>query len=365
MIRKTPIILILIFFLIDCSAFAVDLNMKPKLAFAPFIAINVEALAFAENLSSLLYNSIDRTGYFEIMERRKIESSIEQEGLKNNNLTQNDLYKIGLRAGLDFLIFGSVKRGENGIIVEIELMGMRTNKKYYSETFTTADYEITDRLKKVTTDLLARANGSLLEEKNTKPDDNIVKTPTGLEITGSSTKVHLKWKSLEGANIVGYKLFRASSDNGPFVHLTTIIEPDYTDSDLKVNQTYFYRIKAVNSRGVESEFSITAIGKTSIAPQPPIFLNIIPEIKGSRLFWRPRPSDGSDPKLFVTGFKIYRKITNDKTYLEITRCTKEQTSFQDKGLINNVSYTYVITSLNSDDTESEFSAILAISPLPE
>jgi len=46
-------------------------GLKPRLACVPFLATSLQAMAFTEQISSTLVNSLDRSAVFEVVERKK------------------------------------------------------------------------------------------------------------------------------------------------------------------------------------------------------------------------------------------------------------------------------------------------------
>ena len=73
------------------------------------------------------------------------------------------------------------------------------------------------------------------------------KTPT-LKATAKSKAVSLNWSKITGAS--GYKIYRATSKNGTYSCIKTITSSNttsYTNSGLKANTYYYYKIIATNS----------------------------------------------------------------------------------------------------------------------
>ncbi len=64
-------------------------------------------------------------------------------------------------------------------------------------------------------------------------------------IKGNSVK--LSWKATDGA--YGYKIYRATSRKGPFVHIASTKSTSYKNSRLTEGKTYFYKVRAYNNIG--------------------------------------------------------------------------------------------------------------------
>lgn len=363
MAARLSAVLFSIFFIWSGSCLASDMSISPKLGCFPIIAKNLEAMSFAENLTSLLSSNLDRAGFFEIAERRKLESTIEFEGLRINTLSKEDLYNIGRKSGLDFVLSGSVTRVDGAMDVEVRLLNVRTAKTTYYETIRMADYELAARSQKITADIIAKAGEHPVEPLKAATVEKAPLPPASIELSGSSSKVRLKWMVPGASQAAGFKVFRAYSDRGPFAHIASCTEPSYTDENLKVNEAYYYRVKSITAAGMESEFSATVVGRTSVAPQPPILLTASSEIKAAQLVWRPRQVEGNDSRLVIAGYKVYRKKAGDRDFLEIANCSQNDTRYTDSGLKEGPVYSYAVTSFNSGKVESEFSTAMNASPL--
>lgn len=76
-----------------------------------------------------------------------------------------------------------------------------------------------------------------------------VKTVTGLEADQmSNTSVELNWDYVNGSE--GYKIYRAASKTGKYTLVKTLKSGDtttYTNKSLKLGNTYYYKVKAVDT----------------------------------------------------------------------------------------------------------------------
>jgi hypothetical protein len=82
----------------------------------------------------------------------------------------------------------------------------------------------------------------------------------GTCVTGSGAVSHyvsLSWTASVSANIVGYKVYRATSSTGSYTLLTAspVTTTSYSDSTVQAGQTYYYAATAVDSSGNESTYS--------------------------------------------------------------------------------------------------------------
>jgi len=340
------------------SAYAMDTSARHKLAVLPLTAKNIEAITHTESLSSLLLNNIDRAGYFEIQERKKTENMIELEGLRLESMTKEDILKIGARNGIDFLLSGYVTRVAGTLSIDIQFLSVRGQKVCFSDTIRASEGELSLKLHDAAQDIVKSAKACLSQDFTTSADKKHLSPPDNIKIAGTSTSIRLSWSHSDTPNLIGFKVFRANSENGPFTQIAITPDSAYTDENLKLNDNFFYKIKAVNKAGMDSEFSALVNGKTAAAPHPPIFLSVQPDIKGAHLQWRPRPQTNKEPECVEAGYKVYRKTPQEKEFKEVAVVSSENTAYSDSGLKDGVIYVYAITAFNSAKTESDFSSSL-------
>jgi len=87
---------------------------------------------------------------------------------------------------------------------------------------------------------------------------------SGIDFTASQQSTHpvqLTWQASTSV-VVGYNIYRGTADGGPYTRIATLITPlNYTDSSVASSTTYYYVTTAVDSAGVESEYSNQASAK--------------------------------------------------------------------------------------------------------
>jgi hypothetical protein len=94
--------------------------------------------------------------------------------------------------------------------------------------------------------------------------------PTNVIVTAPNErgKLTISWDASAEDGIAGYVVYRSTEDNELEPVATIDVQTtSYTDSGLDDEKTYRYRIKAVDSEDVESEFSSEAQGTTISEPQ--------------------------------------------------------------------------------------------------
>jgi fibronectin type 3 domain-containing protein len=87
--------------------------------------------------------------------------------------------------------------------------------------------------------------------------------PTNVSAKRKSSKKSLvKWKQSTGANVTKNRIYRSTSQSGPWTLLTEIpAAKKYTDSTPVKGTAYYYTVTAVTGAGAESTRSNSAFAK--------------------------------------------------------------------------------------------------------
>jgi fibronectin type 3 domain-containing protein/TolB-like protein len=347
------------------SAFANEANFRPRLGCVPFLATSLQAMAFTENISAALLDSIDRSSFFEVVERRKIEQILELEGLRLDNLSQENIACIGAKAGLDYVVHGRVGITDSGAVIDVNLLNVRSNREVMRESYRVSENDFYRKVREVADIIVERVrSGGAPAAKASPPAPlPVVQPPRNMVASGSSNSIRLSWSHDDLKQVAGFNIYRSSAQNGPFSLHATTTAPLYADEELKLNEVFYYRVATVSQTGSSSEQSATVRGETTIAPAPPIFMNVEADIRGARLTWRQRPGIGSDPHTTPQGYRIYRTLSEGEGQTRIADLPADAVSCSDSGLSEGVKYVYTITSYNRDGAEGDYSARLAVTPL--
>ncbi len=338
-------------------------RLKSKLGCVPFVAGNIEAMAFTEYLTTVLLNELDRTGAFEVIERKRLEGAMDLEGIRSDLIGREQLLRLGARLGAEFLVNGTVLSQPQGMLLEINALGLRSQKNLITEKvrMNEADaprilQQLAVRIKDAAYTVVAPVDSSILS----KP----LKAAESLEASGSTNSIRLSWKHPEPSRIVGYMVQRASAMHGPFNMLSTVTESAYNDEQLRLNETYYYRVISVGQGGVASEPTAAVKGETSVAPAVPIFMNVEPILGGAVITWRQRPCAGADERTLPKGVRIYRRKVSDKEFAPVSRVADLPSVFTDSGLQDGTAYLYTMTAYNQAGSESEQSVQLSVTTPP-
>ncbi|TGE31863.1 cell wall-binding repeat-containing protein [Desulfosporosinus sp. Sb-LF] len=172
--------------------------------------------------------------------------------------------------------------------------------------------------------------------------------PTNLIATvASSNQIYLIWDPASYTTY--YDVYRSTSPNGTYTIIAVPTTPNYTDSNLSLNTTYYYKVQAVNSSG-SSSFSSTVYATTANSngalPAPTTLTTTVANSNQMYLTWNPVSS--------AAYYYVYRATSPSNAYTNIATITT--TNYTDFNLSQNTTYYYKVQAVNSSGLSS-FSSI--------
>ncbi|MFA5857625.1 MAG: FlgD immunoglobulin-like domain containing protein [Elusimicrobiota bacterium] len=196
-----------------------------------------------------------------------------------------------------------------------------------------------------------------------------LKIPSGLTVTnaGLGTQLNLVWAINTELDFSKYAVYRNITNNYiTSVLISTVTVNSYSDKGLVNNTTYYYWLRAFNTNGDGTQYSLPAYGfipysSTATVTVPvPEWISSTDEKTGGvlTLNW-----EMSDTISAIVAFNIYRATAKPGPYKFITNVTRVSgnpayQAYQDTNLINNTSYYYKLTAVDNRGNESSKSADL-------
>ncbi|HVR85207.1 MAG TPA: SBBP repeat-containing protein [Planctomycetota bacterium] len=164
--------------------------------------------------------------------------------------------------------------------------------------------------------------------------------PTGLvAIPDSFPEVSLTWTPAQGTNVIGYNIYRSSQAGGPYAQLNiaAILTPSYLDRAVQFNTTFYYVVRALDSRGHESANSNEASATPAF---PPLGLFGV-DLTATSIDWNWYFQSAQDPS-----WNKFQLVDSNSNVITTTP-DLTTTDYVEGGLSENTSYTrqiYAVTS---------------------
>lgn len=167
-----------------------------------------------------------------------------------------------------------------------------------------------------------------------------------LKTINGMTEIAIEWRPVIQNYVAGYRIFR--SENGKGYKLIKII-PDryashYTDSNLKPNATYVYKISLFTKDGRVSLTNTTKPVHTSGSVQPPILVEAISDLPNRiKILWRAHPNP------IVKAYIVERREEGKKRWKKVAILRNRLTvEYIDRDVVPGRNYEYRIRAKTFD-----------------
>jgi fibronectin type 3 domain-containing protein/TolB-like protein len=361
-------------FLIWSSA-AIAASSQVRVCVFNFGTLNLETSGLGAAVTNMLIGSLSEDSSLAILDRKELEAFLNMNDLQQNDNLDN-VVNIGNRLGLNIVVAGTVEKKGSIIMIQARTIQVEQKKPILGARATAVgDVALAAEVKKLAQQIKTAIAGQLAKEKSA--DGGSFPAPVQVHKKPGNRSIFLSWGDAPGAAAVaGYDVFRANGETGPYSRIAQISKPEYLDETVDKDTLYYYKIRAYNDRGLQSEFSPVVDAKTAITPNPPVILKTEGHAKGIALIWSPGP--GSEDPLPLKGYRLYRARAEQGPYREVatiqTRGGMGEVSttldrilkvpYLDKGLDDGAEYHYRVTAYNEKDLESGFSRSMKGMTLP-
>jgi hypothetical protein len=166
---------------------------------------------------------------------------------------------------------------------------------------------------------------------------------------GDGQSLQIDWTPLSSTDITGYRVFwgDASKDYTDSIYVDGGTSHQATIAGLTANQTYFFTIVAVDIDGNESYLRPEFTGTPRIVPLAPAGIIAEPDVWQIDLSWE------SSLELDFDHYNLYRG-TQPGVYT-LLQSDITATSYIDADVGSGIMYEYVITAVDADENESDYS----------
>lgn len=181
----------------------------------------------------------------------------------------------------------------------------------------------------------------------------------GTSVVAGSKSVLVSWSEITGvSDLAGYTIYRGTSTGSltQIQAVSTVLQ--YTDSGLTNGVTYFYAVRARDTAGnLGPSSDVVSIAPTS-SILPPTNLTLTELDQQVRLAWSAPSGSG------ISGYSLYRSSTSGGPYTKIIDLGLIL-NYTDTGLTNDLTYYYVMRSVNGTSDESTNSEEKSATPHPD
>ena len=167
--------------------------------------------------------------------------------------------------------------------------------------------------------------------------------------SATSGKPMLTWNAVSGAT--SYKVYRATSQNGPCRLLGSVTTTTYVNTGAKDGVTYYYKVTAVNDSGESAYSNIVSGQNKAVTPKPSA-----PVVKIGHSASSGKPQLTWKAVSGAASYRVYRATTKNGAYTVIN--TTKALTYTNTGAALGTTYYYKVEALNASGKSMGFSAIV-------
>jgi fibronectin type 3 domain-containing protein/TolB-like protein len=364
---------VIVFLLLICPSVAFTAPSQVRISVFNFGTVNLEASGLGATVTNQLIHLFGEDASLTMLDRKELEAFLSMNDLQQNDQIDN-VVNIGTRLGLSVVVVGSVEKKGSVIMVLCKAVQIEQKKTILSaRAAAVGEAGLAGEMRKLSLQVRNAITEQVLKEKS--GGGGAFGGPVEVTKRSGNRSVHLLWEAPSGAVVAGYEVFRATSEAGPFSRLAQVAKTEHVDETVEKDTPYYYRIRAYNDKGIQSEFSRVVEAKTAVTPNPPVILKTEGHVKSISLLWSPGPGSGDPFRL--KGYRLYRAKSEQGPYREVanlqTANLGEATAaldrllkvpYLDKALGDGEEYYYRVAAFNEKDLESDFSRSVKGSTVP-
>jgi len=177
-------------------------------------------------------------------------------------------------------------------------------------------------------------------------------------ISDLARQIKILWRPHSNPRVAKYILERTSPSRAQWKEIATItnrLNAEYIDTDLKDNEIFMYRIRAVTFDGIVSNFSAVTSATTKPLPGQIKGLEVTRDLpRKIQLSW------GKSATKDVVSYNIYRASSPTGSYAKIAKARSIHNRYDDIVNEDGKIYFYKITTVDKDDLESKKEEVIPV-----
>lgn len=174
--------------------------------------------------------------------------------------------------------------------------------------------------------------------------------PLQFEAHQSVHAVDLQWAQPTAPYIKAFRVYRSKAEKTGYVRVATVEANTYRDTGLEPGERYFYRVAAVSDAGFEGASSAAA----SAIPEKYLPATLA-AVRVETNPWQAKLSWDAVDQQYFAAYRIYQK--EGENFVKIGEVAEP--AFIKDGLQPETKYTFYVSVVSSDNTESEKTAVEA------
>ena len=175
--------------------------------------------------------------------------------------------------------------------------------------------------------------------------------PANLTADGSLSGIKLDWDDNSEPDLAGYNVYRSDSADGEFTKLNNgpIESSEYDDTEATGGQPSYYRVKAVDKAGNESDYAAKSARRPAAGEAPDVPRNLTAEVSQRGIFLDWTDNNEND----LAGYNVSRRVEGEDDWTKLNDGLLEESEYLDAEAPFGKTSRYRVTAVDNGDNESE------------
>ena len=176
--------------------------------------------------------------------------------------------------------------------------------------------------------------------------------PANLTADGSLSGIELDWNDNSEPDLAGYNIYRSDSADGPFTNKLNsepINPSEYEDTEAPGGQVSYYRVKAVDKAGNESDYAAKSARRPAADVAPDVPRNLTAEVSQKGIFLDWTNNNEND----LAGYNVSRKVEGENEFTKLNDGLLDKSEYLDTEAPFGKTSRYQVTAVDNGDNESE------------
>lgn len=353
-----------------------DASAQVKVSVFNFGTMNLDSSGYGTTVTNTLLTTLATEPVFSIVERKELEAFLSLNDLQQDERIEN-VVNIGTRLGINMVVVGNVEK--KGAVISINSKVVLVEEKrvvFNNQLRVLGDAGLVSEVQQLGKKIAAMITSQAVTKEPEAAKSSLAGVPVNIKLVGGDKCLRIVWEDTSVPPAAGYEILRSDQQGDKFVRVGQSSKKEYIDQNLEFGKVYFYKIRSISAKGVWSDYSTEASGKTILTPGVPVIHKAEGRIKGVQLTWAPNPAYSGDP-LKLAGYKLDRSKVDEWPKEVVVSLSRRDLGVEpgaeldklpkvvylDKGLADGVDYYYKITAFNEANIESEHCGVIKGSTL--
>lgn len=277
-----------------------------------FVATTIDVVGLEDDVSYNIRNELRKSPSLTLINQRELELALSRNDIEQK-FSASEAVKAATILNLNYIVIGEVTRDGQQIVANVEVVSPASSKSIGSLKFTFNNQaQIALQANYMGESIIEIIDNHQLDLQNNSANadldwvDNIA-----ADYRGGLVSILWTLKNPE-AEYLGFNIYRANNENGPFSYVASEVEQEAKDNPGNNAGTYYYQLSMINGDGDEIRsqqlVSVVVAAQVSSSLEPPTVVNVTERVNGISLSFFPSADNRNKG---ILGYELVRRAAGE------------------------------------------------------